>query len=265
MDMEISSERALTREGLCAVGARRLWILALALSLDAAAAWAADERTAWAANDISVIQTVSGQQGNASTRFEIGENGDARVAVSLRDGAMQTDGTILLIAGRWMLTRGFPPTPGIEIKAMNIAALNSQLVMVLLTAAMPRGPPAPGSPQHVIFSEKNNPIRIATATATAEYGPPWRVEGTVTVSAAAAPATYRLAFTFAAQGHPATRIFAGSVSNSSSPVHLPDAMRLHGWTIRRIGEQVSDSPKLDEGARPLAPKATTIGELRELE
>jgi hypothetical protein len=218
----------------------------------------AQATAAWAPNDISVSQTVAGRPGSANTHFEVGANGDARITVNLRDASTHTTGTILLIGGRWMLTRGFTSTGRKEIEALDVAALNSQLVIVLLTAALPGGPPGPGPPQHVRFAEKANPIRIATATASAEYGAPWTVTGSVTVSSANAPASYQLSFTSSDQGVAQTMEFAGSAGDARPAVDLPDSTKLAGWKVRRLSASEHASPP---DSRP-APQAGTLGELR---
>src|SRR4029077_8817561 len=102
------------------------------------------------------------------------------------------------------------------------------LVVALLNAAAPKGPSAPGPPQRVLFSEKSNPIRVTTQSASGEYNPPWKVEGTITVAATAAPATYHLSFTFSAEGQPVTLDLAGSIGTPSPPVLFPDSMTLAG-------------------------------------
>jgi hypothetical protein len=238
----------------------RLAALTLILATVPAAALAAGP-PAWAPNDISVSQTVPGRPGSANTHFEVGATGDARITVDLRDSSTHTTGTIVLIGGRWMLTRGFTSAGRKEIEALDVAALNSQLVIVLLTAALPGGPPAPGPPQHVRFAEKANPIRIATATASAVYGAPWTVTGSVTVSGANAPATYQLSFTCSEQGVAQTMEFAGSAGDAKSPVDLPDSMKLAGWKVRRLSLAKEPSP----GSTQPPPKAATLGELRQIE
>jgi hypothetical protein len=221
-------------------------------------------RGGWTVNDISVVQIAPGEERGANTRFEIGHEGDARISVSLRDSA-HTRGTILLIGGRWMLAQGFAPTPGREIEAMDLAALNSQLVIVLLTAALPKGPPPPGAPQHVLLTERNNPIRIVTETASAEYSPPWTIDGTVSVPGEGAPASFRLSFTWSAQGHPTTRVFTGSVGNTKPALSIPDSMKLTGWSVHEIGRRAADrSPQKSTTAHAAAAHVVTVGELRSL-
>lgn len=225
----------------------------------------AEGSAAWTPNDISVSRTVAGQPGSVSSHFEVGANGDARIAVDLRTEGMRTRGTILLINGRWILTQGFTGAEGREIEALDAAALNSQLVIVLLTAALPSGPPAPGAPQHVRVAEKNNPIKIATASRSAEYLAPWTVVGSVTVQAAEAPASYQLSFTYPEQGLARTIDFAGSVGNVKSPLEFPDSMKLAGWKIHRLPSPEGSSGHPDQAAHRAAPKAATLGELRALE
>jgi hypothetical protein len=249
---------------------RHLSILAFTLAF-AIVFWpvhAASGGSVWVAKDISVIQTVPGQDGAANTRLEIGANGDARITVDIRDGSSRTKGTIILVAGRWMLTQGFTPTPGAEIDSMDIAGLNSQLVMKLLESGLSQGPPIPGLPQHVAYSEKTNPIKVATSSASGQYGSPWTVDGTVTVESSGAPASYQLSFTFTNHGRPVTMNLAGSVADPGTVVSFPDSMKLDGWTIHKIGpyqQQYPGGTTLDYGARPQTPKAATVGELRKLQ
>src|ERR1700722_840817 len=241
--------------------------LTVALAMGSSGNHAADA-AAWVAKDVSVILTVPGQDGAANTRLEIGANGDARVTVDTREGSSHTKGTIILIAGRWMLTQGFAPTPGAEIDEMDAAALSTQLVMKLLEAGLPNGPPTPGSPQHVSFSERTTALQVATTSASGEYGAPWSIDGTVSVKAPGAQATYRLRFTFSNEGHAATINLAGTVADDATPpVSFPDSMTLSDWTIHKIGpyqQQLPDGTRYDYGARPQTPKATTVGELRKL-
>lgn len=210
---------------------------------------------------------MQGDAGAANTRLEVGSNGDARIRIDLDDGRERTQGTIVVLAGRWMLTQGFTPPPGAEIDAMDTAALNSQLVMTLLQATVPTGPPSPGAPQRVSFAERSRPITLSTATASAEYGAPWSVEGTVTVPSADAAANYQLAFTFSARTGTIATHLSGTVANQKATMVLPDSMRLTGWTVYKIGpyrRQLSDGTRIDYGARRANPKARTLGELRKL-
>ena len=244
----------------------RLCFLALLLA-GRLGATLAQTSAAWAPNDINVSQSVPERAGSNGSRFEIGANGDARITVDRRAGGTHTGGTILLIAGRWMLTQGFSGAAAEELAALDGAALNSQLVIVLLTAALPGGAPAAGPPQHVRFAEKARPIKITTASSAAEYGAPWTVVGAVTVQRADGPAGYQLSFTYSDQGLARTMDFSGNVGNEKSPLSLPDSMKLAGWKIRRL-PQSAESPgtagQPDSAVHSEIPRAATLGELRQL-
>jgi len=244
---------------------RQLAMLALITAAAPAGAQPASGAATWAPDDIRVSRTEPGQPGSASTHFEVSPNGDARIAVELRDDGARTTGTILLIAGRWMLTRGFASRAGKEIEALDAAALNSQLVIVLLTAVLPGGRPAPGPPQQVRFAEKAKPIRIATASTSAEYHAPWTVTGSVTVPEADAPASYQLSFTYSQEGVARTFDFAGSVADAKSALDLPDSMKVEGWKIRKLSttpQSSSSGTQSGDGAQHALPKVATLGELR---
>lgn len=241
-------------------------MLALLIATAPAAAFAA-AAAAWSPDDIHVSRSSPGQPGSAGSRFEIAQNGDARITVERREGSTHATGTIILIGGRWMLTQGFAAAPGKELESLDLAVLNSQLVVVLLTAALPDGPPAAGAPQHVRFVEKTNPIRIATATSATEYLAPWTVVGTVTVPAADAEATYQLSFTYSDQGLSRTLDFAGSVGDAQSPLDFPDSMKLAGWKVRRLPQSLESSftaADPESAPHPGAPQPATLGKLRQL-
>jgi len=244
----------------------RLCLLALLLGSSLGAALA-QTSAAWAPNDISVSQSVPEQAGITGSRFEVGANGDARIAIERRAGSSHTAGTILLVAGRWMLTQGFSGAAAEELTALDAAAVNSQLVIVLLTAALPNGAPAAGPPQHLRVAEKAQPIRITTASSSAEYGAPWTVVGAVTVQHTDGPASYQLSFTYSDQGVARTKDLSGNVGNEKSPLSLPDSMKLAGWKIRRLpqsAESSSTAAQADSAAHSEIPRAATLGELRQL-
>jgi hypothetical protein len=244
----------------------RLCFLAL-LFAGGLGALRAQTSAAWAPNDINVSQSLPERAGSAGSRFEIAANGDARIAIDRRDGGTHTSGVILLIAGRWMLTQGFAASAAEELAALDAATLSSQLVVVLLTAALPEGPPAAGPLQHVRFAEKVKPIKITTASSSAEYGAPWTVVGTVTVQRADGPANYQLSFTYSDQRLARTLDFSGNVGNEQSPLSLPDSMKLAGWKIRRLpqpGESSEIAGEPESAVQRESPRAATLGELRQL-
>jgi hypothetical protein len=238
-------------------------ILALVFAFASALGRAGSSDTSWVANDVSVLQTMPGQDGSEQSRLETGENGDTRITFDLRGGGKHAEGTIVIVADRWMLIQGFTPRPGVEIDEMDIAILNCQLVVRLLEAALPKGPPAPGTPARFSVSEKIKPIQVGTPSAFGEYGPPWTVDGTVDVPSKDAPANYQLMFTYFSEGHSTTMKLVGRVG--SALLSLPDATPLAGWAVHRLGHhqhESSNSTGTDQSARPETSPAATIGDLR---
>ena len=223
--------------------------------------------SAWIAKDVSVDQTFKGEAGHIGSRLQVGADSDAQMFIDIDYNGSLRKGTIVVVAGRWLLTQGFTPEPGFEMQSVDQVVLNSQLVTALLDAALPMGAPAARTAIHLRHSDTSQPIRVATASASGQYGAPWNVDGTVSVSAPGAPANYHLSFTFSNAGRPVTTILDGSVSNAAA-VPIADSMTLEGWSVYKMGSYeraLSDgSRKVDYGARPVTPAASTVGELRKL-
>jgi hypothetical protein len=214
---------------------------------------------AWIPKDISVDQTFQGEAGHIGSRLEVGAGSDAQMFIDIDYNGSLKKGTILMLDGRWFLTQGFTPEPGFEMDTVDQVVLNSQLVTALLNAALPTGAPAARTAVRVNHSDTSEPVRVATASASAQYGTPWHVDGTVSVSAAGAPANYHLAFTFVNAGRAVTTILDGSVANSTV-LAIPDSTPLKDWSVYKIG---SDE-KSGYGAKPVTTRASTVGELRKL-
>lgn len=225
-----------------------------------------DDRTAWDTSYVSATETLNGAVGSSETRLESGPNGDVRITIDLRDGKSRTKGTILLISGRWMMTRGLKFYPGMEIDLLDQAALNSQLVVSLLRAALPNGPPGAGEPKTVSFTEVNKPISVSTTSASGEYGAPWSVNGTIGVPAAGALAKYSLKFTYSGETGKVTMLITGEVGSPKLPLTIPDSMSLVGWKIHKLGPTQAQGPnsaQLDYGAQPSTQNDATVGSLRQ--
>jgi hypothetical protein len=237
----------------------------VALLLISMAAKSIEPAPSWAATDIGVSETIDGESGRATTRIETTANGDARISVDIAGGHTRDAGTLMLISGRWIVSRGLIIKHGAEIDFLDAAALNSQLISALLQAALPNGPPESGLTVDVSVSEKSRPITVATNSASGEYGTPWTVQGIVT--AASRSVHYELTFAFTNGKNRRTVRLSGDVSNPTPPFVILDSMLLDGWTIHRIGPSTRQTPKgttLDYGARAAKAGAMTVGELREL-
>lgn len=237
---------------------RNTLFMVLTLTIIAATSGAAE----WTPTNIGVMESIDGEPGSAKTRVETNENNDARITVDLLDRGSRNKGTMLLISGRWMASHGLTLEPGAEIDIMDVAALNSQLAIALLKAALPEGPPISGVRRHVLVSEENKPIDVATTSASGEYGAPWTVEGNVW--SAKGTTSYDLTFSFTNEKQRIIAHLKGDVSTPIPPLIIPDSTSLDDWLIHKIGpyqERATTGTTLDYGARP-ADRSMTVGELR---
>jgi hypothetical protein len=221
----------------------------------------------WAMTNFDVTETVESVTGAETTRVAVARNGDARIVVDITGGPVSKEprrGTILLISGRWMATQDLSLESGSELDLMDIAALNSQLVMNLLRLALPEGPPKPGKPVQISLKEDHRPLQVGTSSGSGEYGAPWKVNGTACVAGPQAPVSYQLEFVFKTRDDEQDVHLAGQVSRTATPMEIVDSESLDGWKVYALGprqETARAGTKMTFGAQ-LAPAAATVGELR---
>jgi len=247
---------------------RFVWVVCELAALATASTQVRGQDTAslspWAMTSFDVTQTVPSVTIAETTKLTVAANGDARIAVDVNSGKERSRGTILLISGRWMATQGLTLQSGSELDLMDIAAMNSQLVMTLLRLALPEGPPQPGAPARIDLKDQRGPLRVATSSASGEYGAPWSVSGTASVAVAGGPVSYKLSFTFKTRDDQEEAHLTGQVSRPDPPMLIADSESLAGWSVYSVGpgQKVSRDGRGGYGARP-APAAATVGELRQ--
>ena len=218
---------------------------------------------AWQPSVIDVTQTVIGHPDKVSTKLEMASNGDARVTYAQTDGESPQAGTILVISGRWMLVKGLKSEKGREIDFLDIAGLNSQLLLTLLSKSLPNGPPAAGEFHEISFTEKVEPIQVGTSSASGVYPAPWSVTGNA-MAPSDSTVTYSIDFKVERGDFPTLHL-EGAVSTPAGAIELADSMSLAGWAVHKIGpyeERTSQGTILDYGAKAAAVTAKTLGELR---
>lgn len=236
-----------------------LVLLAL-LGLSGPAVIAPERLVDWyKADHIEVRVQVAGAPDSYSATFDTAANGDTRILVD--SSVPGQSGTILLISGRWMATKDVVLQPGAEIDAMDMAALQVQTVLALLTRAFPNGPGTLESTNAVEIHEKETPIHVATSSASGTYRAPWALRGDVKRDQ---PSTVRFDLTFTAPGQADLKL-QGMIQSRTPRFELPAAFSLIGWSVHSIGpstETADGTSILDYGARSLEHTYRTIGELR---
>ncbi len=242
---------------------KRFQLTAAVLIACQAACTEVSDPVPWQPSVIDITKTVIGHPDQLFTKLEMAPNGDARVTYETTDGESPQAGTILVISGRWMLVKGLNLEKGREIDLLDIASLNSQLLLTLLSKSLPNGPPAAGDAQEISFTEEVEPIQVSTSSASGVYPAPWSVTGNAR-ALSNSTVTYSIDFNVK-RGDVPTMHLEGAVSTPSAAIELSDSMSLTGWTVYKIGpyeEQTSQGTVLDYGAKASAVTAKTLGELR---
>lgn len=206
----------------------------------------------WTIDQVAVTETLDGQPGAVSSRLERARNGDVRIQLDLSDGNTRTQGTLLLIAGKWLASRDLPPPSGRTRDFVDAAALNSQLVAALLRAALPQGPPAPGKDLEISMTEAVHPIHVSTATAAGDFAAPWTLAGSVRIAAPASPAEFHLTFRYRNEGRDLSILLVGSAGAADPQFAILDATPLAGWRIEPLSSKGCGDPI----------RVATVGELR---
>lgn len=106
-------------------------------------------------------------------------SGDFQVDIDSADNKQPHHGTILMVAGRVMLSKGWVLTPGAELTALDPPLLMYALLSSTLGRVLPAGPGGTGSRQKISHVDTSVGIPYASAGASGYIPPPWSVEGSL--------------------------------------------------------------------------------------
>jgi hypothetical protein len=177
-------------------------------------------------------------------------------------------GTVGLVGGHVMLTKGLKLQSGYEIDALDAPVLSMRLVMILMKRVFPKGPDQILGPTNVDYTGRVG-IKYATPSASGYIAAPWNVKGKVS-RLADGTLPFELALSFPLQQQDkqvGTLTFGmkGELAVLGRPV-FRDTDSLDGWTTYGLGPQQTkqgSSTVLDYGAKAQegAPYRT-IGDIR---
>lgn len=193
---------------------------------------------------------------------------DMAIDVDAQSSKAPEKGTIALVGGRIMLSKGLKLESGYEIDALDGPVLNMKLVMIVLSRIFPKGPEQVVGTKRFDRTDKVG-IKYATPSASGYIPAPWRLKGKVT-KLAAGSVTYDVVLTFPVEQEgkkrkTATMRMAGEFGMLEHPVFL-DTDSLEGWTTYGLGPREikqGASTILDYGATPdLASPYKTVGDIR---
>lgn len=199
-------------------------------------------------------------------KFTFASESDLLLDVETRQGKEQTRGTVMLVSGQAMLTKGLSLEAGYEIDALDGPVLMYQLLVGLLSQAAPEGPAKLQSSRKVNFAESKRAIQVATQSASGRFPPPWALTG-VLDRRGPEDFVYSLTFIYSAEnGAEKVKMeLAGHWVRQPIPPVLNDSMNIEDWSLHTIGP-FSIGQKgtriLDYGAQPKPFEVHTLGELR---
>ena len=214
-------------------------LLAAALALPAQAARDCDPNCdmLWAKyTSISVTTMDSGSPASASWRVQFDHaRHDIKIDADFPTPSGRSRGTIVLVGGRVLLSRGVQLPPGQEIDALDAPILAIQLIIGVLGRAVPVAPEAIGKERAFRMREERAGVRFATPSAAAYLIAPWIAEGKVGKDAnggilfdlSVAGATLEPS---GRKGPMIDSRFTGRFSDVRGPI-LDDTMPLESWTV----------------------------------
>lgn len=196
------------------------------------------------------------------------ETNDMLIDTDMRGSSTPITGSIAMVGGRIMLSKGLKLEPGYEIDALDLPVLSMKLVMIVLGRVFPAGPAHFTGQKDIDRTDKIG-IKYATPSASGYIQAPWVVKGKVH-KLAEGNVTFDLALTFPVkQGDKTSKTYTmkmtGELSMLGHAVFL-DTDLLDGWTTYGLGpRQINQAAStiLDYGATPdQGASYQTIGDIR---
>lgn len=218
-------------------------------------------------NKITLTASDRTQQNSATLKLETSDNGDLMLECEGRQGGAIENGTIIVVGGCAMLTRGLKMEKGYEIDALDGPMLTIKLVLTLLSRAFPDGPASMGVRSRINLVENELPVSINTVSAGGEFPPPWTSKGSAGLSAEGV-VQFDMSFTYPtgerANKNEAMQL-AGTWQLSPTSLLIADDFQLKDWQIYSLGPTKEDagggSTIYDYGASRMK-RYATLGELR---
>jgi hypothetical protein len=216
-----------------------------------------DDVSAWAVfTRIALRQSVSGSDEAIEwLGFFDHKALDVSIDIAAHGTKEPMAGTVGLVGGHVMLTKGLKLQPGYEIDALDAPVLSMRLVMILLKRAFPKGPEQIVGPTNVDETGRVG-IKYATPSASGYIAAPWHLKGNAS-RLADGTLRFDLALSFPMQQRDKqtgsiTINMKGELAVLGRPV-FRDTDSLEGWTTYGLGPQQTkqgSSTILDYGAKP---------------
>ncbi|HWW19650.1 MAG TPA: hypothetical protein VNZ06_02490 [Steroidobacteraceae bacterium] len=234
-----------------------LWVVLLAGLSGPALSNPTAQPAQW--GDFESVRLHASQPGSAAVDSYLQSsraNGDFEVDIDIADIAKPQHGTIMMVAGRVMLSKGLNLTPGSELSALDQPLLMYAVLSSTLSRVLPEGPDATVSRQKISHVDTSIGIAYASANAHGYIPPPWSVEGSLR------PAGNRsfefdllLKWSAAASRPPVVLNLKGTLQRQSD-FRLDDGLEVDGFRVFSLDYHSGYS------AKAMTDPPRTIGDIR---
>lgn len=196
------------------------------------------------------------------------ETKDILIDTDLRGSSTSMTGSIAMVGGRIMMSKGLKLEPGYEIDALDAPILSMKLVMIVLGRVFPSGPAEVSGDKDIDRTDKIG-IKYASPSASGYIPAPWIVKGKIR-KLGGGNVTFDLTLTFPMeQGDKTSKNYTmkmtGELSMLDHAVFFATD-RLDGWITYGVGpRQIKQAAStiLDYGATPdQGVSYQTIGDIR---
>lgn len=228
------------------------------------------KKTAW--NEFETIQLRLKQDGMPvpvswyvqSSR----KNSDLQVDIDFPDHQTPQRGTIMMVEGTTLVSRGIVLPPGREIDALDWPILSAILTGKVLSRALPNGPALLSGRKQIMHHDKKTGIQFATPSAQGFIPPPWSVTGFV-VSNSDGSIDFDLVLKWTRKvanksKKVAAMAFSGQLRHKAD-FQIDNNMSLEGWSVFGVGpivEIIDGGTRIDYGAKPSKTLPRTISDIR---
>ena len=195
-------------------------------------------------------------------------NNDLQVDIDFPDPQTPQRGTLMMVEGRTLVSKGIGFSPGREIDALDWPMLSIILTGKVLSRALPEGLGVLKGKHLVGHEDKKAGIQFATPSAQGFIPPPWSVSGTV-IANSDGSRDFDLVLNWTSED--ATKAkkamsmsLAGQLKHKSD-FQIDSNMALEGWSVFGVGpivEKTEGGTRNDYGAKPNKSGPKTIADIR---
>ena len=197
--------------------------------------------------------------------FTLYQNGDVLIKKEESNKDNTVAGVVGIVGGRFMISKDLDLKEGYEIDAVDWPVLMFQLLLQILSNAVPDGPASIQGRFPLNFEEENTDIQIGTTSATGGFSAPWSIDGYLEQTGAI-NLLYNFSFKSKVEKKDYVLTMHGYWKQDPQLTDLTDSMKLVDWKVYKLGvysKEYGGGTIFDYGAQPINEIYKTLGDLRE--